>query len=108
MRQDLMQSQRVVQANAEGLFGEELKDKLMDKTIRIGSMECWFAMMGETIPKETNYVALDNDKKDEWGIPQIKIAVDYDDNDEKMIKDFFEQYDGDVYKGRFHRYKNNR
>ena len=48
-------------------------------------------MMGETIPKETNYVRLDKDKKDEWGIPLLKISVDYDDNDEKMIKDFFEQ-----------------
>jgi len=47
--------------------------------------------MGETIPKETNFVALDKDKKDEWGIPQLKISIDYDDNDEKMIKDFFEQ-----------------
>jgi choline dehydrogenase-like flavoprotein len=48
-------------------------------------------MMGETIPKETNYVALDGSKKDYWGIPQLKISVDYDDNDEKMVKDFFEQ-----------------
>ena len=49
-------------------------------------------MMGETIPKETNYVTLDKDKKDEWGIPLLKISIDYDDNDEKMIKDFYEQY----------------
>jgi choline dehydrogenase-like flavoprotein len=48
-------------------------------------------MMGETIPKETNYVALDGSKKDEWGIPLLKIAIDYDDNDEKMIKDYQEQ-----------------
>jgi choline dehydrogenase-like flavoprotein len=31
-------------------------------------------------------------KKDEWGIPLLKISIDYDENDEKMIKDFFEQY----------------
>jgi len=48
--------------------------------------------MGETIPKETNYVDLDKDKKDEWGIPLINFSVAYDDNDEKMIKDFMEQY----------------
>ncbi|MFZ1715407.1 MAG: GMC family oxidoreductase, partial [Saprospiraceae bacterium] len=47
---------------------------------------------GETIPKESNYVALDETKKDQWGIPQLKISVGYDDNDEKMIKDFFEQF----------------
>jgi len=54
----------------------------------------WFVgshMMGETIPKEKSTVTLDTQKKDEWGIPQINIDVDYDDNDEKMLKDFFEQ-----------------
>jgi choline dehydrogenase-like flavoprotein len=48
-------------------------------------------MMGETIPKESNYVALDKNLLDPWGIPQLKISVAYDDNDEKMIKDFHEQ-----------------
>ena len=48
-------------------------------------------MMGETIPKESNYVALDKTLLDPWGIPQLKISVDYDDNDRKMTKDFFEQ-----------------
>jgi len=48
-------------------------------------------IMGETIPKETNYVALDQQLTDQWGIPQLKISVSYDDNDEKMIKDFHEQ-----------------
>ena len=48
-------------------------------------------MMGETIPKEESTVSLDLNKEDEWGIPQLKIELGYDDNDEKMIKDFFEQ-----------------
>ncbi|HEY6503422.1 MAG TPA: GMC family oxidoreductase [Chitinophagaceae bacterium] len=76
-------------ANLEGSFGEDLKKKLMDSSLgpwRVGS-QC----MGETIPKETNYVALDTEKKDEWGMPLIKFNVSYDDNDEKMIKDFMEQ-----------------
>jgi choline dehydrogenase-like flavoprotein len=30
-------------------------------------------------------------QKDAWDIPQLKISMDYDDNDEKMIRDFFEQ-----------------
>ena len=48
-------------------------------------------MMGETIPKESNFVSLDETKKDAWGIPLIKISVDYDENDELMIQDYFEQ-----------------
>jgi choline dehydrogenase-like flavoprotein len=71
-------------------FGEELKNKLMD-TSTLGPWNVGSQCMGETIPKETNYVTLDKDKKDEWGMPLLKISIDYDDNDEKMIKDFFEQ-----------------
>jgi len=48
-------------------------------------------MQGETIPKETNHVRLSADKKDEWGIPQLITSIGYDDNDEKLLKDFIEQ-----------------
>lgn len=75
--------------SAEGV-GDTLKHNLMtakkDAPWYVGS-QC----MGETIPKETNHVRLDTDKKDEWGIPLLNISIDYDDNDEKMIKDFHEQ-----------------
>ncbi len=74
--------------NTEG-FGTTLKDQLFNNVT-----DGWFVgshMMGETIPKEKSTVTLDTQKKDEWGIPQINIDVDYDDNDEKMLKDFFEQ-----------------
>ena len=78
--------------NGEGLFGEDLKNKLMDTSVPMGPWQIGSQCMGETIPKTTNYVSLDKDKKDEWGIPQINFSVDYDDNDEKMIKDFMEQF----------------
>lgn len=77
--------------NADGLFGDELKNKLMDTTAPLGLWNIGSQCMGETIPKKTNYVALDNEKKDEWGIPLITINVSYDDNDEKMMLDFKEQ-----------------
>jgi choline dehydrogenase-like flavoprotein len=48
-------------------------------------------MQGETIPKETNHVRLSKDEKDQWGIPLLITSVDYDDNDDKMVKDFLEQ-----------------
>jgi choline dehydrogenase-like flavoprotein len=68
-------------------FGVDLKQKLAQT--KWGPWRVGAHIMGETIPKETNYVALDPTKNDAWGIPQLKISVDYDDNDEKMIKDFF-------------------
>ncbi|MBC7886452.1 MAG: GMC family oxidoreductase [Ferruginibacter sp.] len=72
-------------------FGDELVSKLMAPSVP-GPWNISSQFMGETIPKETNYVALDKDQKDEWGIPLLKISVGYDENDEKMILDFFEQY----------------
>ncbi|WP_114748027.1 GMC oxidoreductase [Pleomorphovibrio marinus] len=48
-------------------------------------------MMGETIPKEESQVGLDPKQTDEWGIPLLKVNVGYDDNDEKMVKDYIEQ-----------------
>lgn len=78
--------------NTDG-YGEELKAKLMSTEPRKpGPWRVGAQFMGETIPKETNFVSLDKEKKDDWGIPLIKFNVEYDDNDEKMIKDFFEQY----------------
>ncbi|MEN9570181.1 MAG: hypothetical protein RL172_1412 [Bacteroidota bacterium] len=71
-------------------FGETLKNNLMNSS-QLGPWFVGSQCMGETIPKLTNYVALDANKKDEWGMPLLKISVDYDDNDEKMINDFKEQ-----------------
>lgn len=75
-------------SNQNGL-GADLKLSLLNPTLgdwRVGSH-----MMGETIPKETNFVALDPTLKDPFGVPQLRISLAYDDNDEKMIKDYHEQ-----------------
>jgi choline dehydrogenase-like flavoprotein len=53
-----------------------------------GQWRVYMYMQGETIPKEKNHVRLSTDKKDQWGIPLLITSVGYDDNDEKMIKDF--------------------
>jgi choline dehydrogenase-like flavoprotein len=71
-------------------FGADLKRQLEKPTL-----SPWYigaGMMGETIPKETNYVRLDPTRKDEWGMPLLSISVSYDDNDAKMKRDFFEQF----------------
>ena len=70
-------------------FGEELKSNLEKK--EYGDWNVGSHMMGETIPKETNYVGLSADQKDEWGMPLLKINIDYDSNDDKMVKDYQEQ-----------------
>jgi choline dehydrogenase-like flavoprotein len=83
-------AQPVRETNREG-FGDQLKSNLL-KTKENGLWNVNSHMMGETLPKETNRVSLDADVKDAWGIPQLNIDVDYDENDEKMIQDFFEQF----------------
>jgi choline dehydrogenase-like flavoprotein len=75
--------------NTDG-FVESLKANLMSGP-ELGPWYLGSQMMGETIPKETNHVSLDAVKKDNWGVPLLKISIDYDNNDAKMIKDFFEQ-----------------
>lgn len=75
--------------HTNGVFGETLKERLASTALgpwRVGSH-----MMGETIPKKTNTLSLDGSRKDEWGVPLLKIDISYDDNDEKMLKDFFAQ-----------------
>jgi len=70
--------------------GSNLKEKLLYP--KVGPWKIGSHMMGETIPKETNTVSLDPTKKDNWEIPLLKISVVYDENDEKMKQDYFDQY----------------
>ena len=70
-------------------IGQDLKDGILNP--EFGTWGVSSHMMGETIPKEESTVSLDESKVDDWGIPQLKIDLDYDENDEKMIQDFFEQ-----------------
>jgi choline dehydrogenase-like flavoprotein len=69
------------------VIGSELKKKAATP----GPWNVYMSISGETIPKYDNRVSLSEDKTDAWGIPQLITDVDYDENDENMLKDFFEQ-----------------
>ncbi len=80
-----------------GAYRMRSDGSMLDETIGAGYKKqltepgIWGAymyMQGETIMKEQNHVRLSTDKKDQWGIPLLITSVGYDDNDEKMIKDF--------------------
>ena len=71
---------------AEGIGGD-YKDSLTEA----GNWGIFMMMQGETLPKETNHVRLSKEQKDAWGIPQLITSVAYDDNDEKLLKDFLTQ-----------------
>lgn len=71
--------------------GEQVGAGYKDAIAEPGPWDIYMMMQGETIPKESNFVTLSKDAKDKWGIPQLRISVDYDDNDEKLLKDFLVQ-----------------
>jgi choline dehydrogenase-like flavoprotein len=82
-------SERYEHGNYDGV-GATLRENLASTKLdmwRVGSH-----MMGETIPKVTNHVRLDDQKKDAWGMPTLIVSIDYDDNDEKMIKDYLQEF----------------
>ncbi len=68
-------------------FGPEFKEHMT----RPGPWRVYMYMQGETIPKETNRVSLSDSEKDPWGIPLLVTDVGYDDNDDRMVKDFMQE-----------------
>jgi choline dehydrogenase-like flavoprotein len=61
---------------------------LKEAMAKPGGWGVYMYMQGETIPKESNHVRLSTEEKDQWGIPLLVTSVGYDDNDDKMVKDF--------------------
>lgn len=79
--------EKISDRGMEPAIGADFKEALSEP----GSWGAYMYMQGETIPRETNHVRLSTDKKDQWGIPLLVTSVDYDENTDKMIKDFLEQ-----------------
>ncbi len=73
--------------NGNDTIGAKFKEAMCEP----GDWGVYMSIQGEVIPKQSNLVRLSKDEKDAWGIPQIITSVDYDDNDEKMLKDFLMQ-----------------
>jgi choline dehydrogenase-like flavoprotein len=67
---------------AEG-FGTSFKDQLT----KPGPWSMWLGAWAETLPYYDNKVTLDKDKKDKWGLPLVRIAFQYHDNESAMRKD---------------------
>jgi choline dehydrogenase-like flavoprotein len=70
---------------------EQIGSAYKEAMTEAGPWHVYAYLQGETIPKETNHVRLSTDQKDQWGIPLLVTSVGYDDNDERLLKDFFVQ-----------------
>jgi len=74
-------------SNMETQIGAAYKEAMSEA----GGWNIYMYMQGETVPKKENQVSLSPDKTDEWGIPLLQTSVGYDDNDERLLKDFLTQ-----------------
>lgn len=79
--------EKLNEANSPAPLGKEFKEAMTEP----GRWTAYMYMQGETIAKESNQVRLSTDQKDQWGIPLLVTSVGYDENDDKMVKDFLEQ-----------------
>lgn len=68
-------------------IGAELKTIMSEA----GPWGMYMYIQGETVPKFSNHVKLSSTEKDQWGIPLLVTHVDYDNNDELLLKDFLVQ-----------------
>jgi len=73
-------------------MGKELIDSVM-KDKNFGQWQIFSMMMGETLPKESNQISLHPTEIDQYGIPLVNFAVDYDENDEAMMEHFYKTYE---------------
>ena len=75
------------QSTTSETVGSEYKKAMLEP----GQWHVYAYLQGETIPKESNHVRLSPNKKDPFGMPQLITSVGYDENDDKLVKDFLEQ-----------------
>ncbi|MBD0277060.1 MAG: GMC family oxidoreductase [Flavisolibacter sp.] len=82
-------------AHRAGVKEDELPEAIggsyKDAMCEPGHWHVYMYSQGETIPKETNTVQLSTTEKDPYGMPQLVTNVAYDDNDERLLKDFLTQ-----------------
>jgi len=71
---------------AEEGFGAELKRRLHDPGPWRVDMTCF----GETLPRNNNYVRLDPDQVDSFGMPLLRFHCDWGENEHAMRKDMAE------------------
>lgn len=75
---DLMKSE-------EG-YGTDFKNRLT----KPGPWTVWMGAWGECLPNPENKIELDPNKKDKWGLPQIKIHFNWGENENNMKKAIME------------------
>jgi len=71
------------------MIGDSLRENLLHPPLGSWYVSSW--MMGECVPLEKNHVRLHKDLTDKYGIPQLIISCEWDENDDKMVQDYVQQ-----------------
>jgi choline dehydrogenase-like flavoprotein len=71
------------------MIGDSLRENLLHPPPGSWYVSSW--MMGECVPLEKNHVRLHKDLTDKYGIPQLIISCEWDENDDKMVQDYIQQ-----------------
>jgi choline dehydrogenase-like flavoprotein len=64
-------------------FGADLKHSLREP----GPWSMWIGGWGECLPRSENYVELDSEVEDAWGMPALRIHASWSDNEDNMRED---------------------
>ena len=64
-------------------FGADFKNSLGKR----GRWHFTFYGFGECLPNRDNFVEINNDVKDAWGVPTLKIHCAFGDNEKALLKD---------------------
>jgi choline dehydrogenase-like flavoprotein len=67
-------------------FGAEYKN-----AVGKGAYNANIALWGECLPRKENYVALDSKRVDAWGIPILRINMEWSDNEKAIWRDGVQQ-----------------
>lgn len=65
-------------------FGAEWKQTLIEER---GPWNMGLGAWGECLPNHDNFVALDPDLKDKWGVPALKITCSFGENEHAILAD---------------------
>lgn len=68
-------------------YGQDLKEEIL----KPGGWTMGITAFGETLPYHENYMYLDYDKKDEWGLPTVTFDAEFKENEMAMRKDMAQQ-----------------
>jgi len=70
-----------------GFSGAGVGAEWKESMTKPGEWNAYFEAYGETLPEYKNQVTLSEDQKDKWGLPLLKISMEYGENEKKMRVD---------------------